>query len=80
MQDKIKILKDVADEVDGKFCDDYSGRWMFGKTCVGIICDNAYSCIEAAAAQGIRGARTDNMGRSYIVYWPSIKSDNDTVI
>lgn len=73
LEAKIEAVHDVADEIGGKVRTDYSGRGMYGKTCYGITCDNEDECIEAAGAKGLRGARTDNMGRGTIVYWPSIK-------
>lgn len=68
-----EILKEIANEVDGTIYEEYSGRGMYGKTCIGIVCNNAIDCIESAAAKGITGAKTDNMGKSMIVYWPHIK-------
>jgi len=47
---------------------------MFGETCASINCDDANEVIAAAGAAGIRGARTDSMGRGSVVYWPSIKT------
>jgi hypothetical protein len=69
-----EIIADVAEEVDGTVRYDYSGRGMYGKSCVGIVCGNKTECIEAAARKGLKGARTDAMGRHAIVYWPKIKS------
>lgn len=66
------ILKEIATVVGGTISDNYSGRGMFGKKCCGIICDNMNECIEEASSRGIKGARTDNMGKGYIVYWPEI--------
>lgn len=70
---KIEIIKEVANVVSGDFEDNYSGRGMYGAECVGITCDDPDYCIEEAASRGIRNAKTDNMGRQYIVYWPSIR-------
>lgn len=63
----------IADEVGGVISENYSGRGMFGETCVGIICPNAIECIEFAANVGLTGARSDNMGKELIVYWPNLK-------
>lgn len=46
---------------------------MYGERCYGIVCDDPIPCIEEAAEQGIRGARYDNMGLQYIVYWPHLR-------
>ena len=73
--DKIQDrLKELAEEIGGSFVTGYSGRGMFGKNCIGIICDYPLSCVEAAGAIGITGARTDSMGLGAIVYWPHIQA------
>ncbi len=77
LEAKIDAVHDVADEIGGKVYESYSGRGMYGKTCYGIVCENEVECIEAAGAKGLRGARTDNMGRRAIVYWPSIKGKEE---
>jgi hypothetical protein len=72
---KKQILEEIADEIGGRLREGYSGRGMFGKECLGIVCDDAIGCIEAAGAKGITGAKTDNMGKSMIVYWPNLSED-----
>lgn len=67
-----EILSEIAEELGGRVRETYSGRGMFGRTCLGIVCSNATTCIEMAARKGIRGASTDNMGLDYIVYWRSL--------
>lgn len=67
-------IKEIANEVGGTVRTDYSGRGMFGKTCMGVICEDPNECLEAAGSLGVRGGRIDNMGKQYIVYWPTIKS------
>lgn len=72
-EQKLEILQDIADSLGGRYRDDYSGRCMYGKTCPGITVDgDENEVIEEAGARGIRGARTDSMGRGVIVYWPGI--------
>jgi len=65
----------IAREIGGKVREDYSGRGMYGKTCLGIVCDDDTECIELAAQYGFRRAQTDSMGKQMIVYWPHIKAD-----
>jgi hypothetical protein len=53
---------------------DYSGRGMFGKTCLGVVgsmqdLDTLLSEIKGSA----QGLRKDNMGMDYIYYWPGIE-------
>lgn len=64
----------------------YSGRGMFGKTCLGVTVDNvAQFCLELGHAIGQhneqndddlielpRQISTDSMGRSAIVYFPYV--------
>ncbi len=66
-----EILQEVANEIGGEVREGYSGRGMYGKECYGIVCENSIECIEAAFAMGLRGAKTDNMGLRYIVYYPN---------
>ena len=70
-----QILDEVAAEVDGRVRETYSGRGMYGRECFGIVCTDTSTCIEAAAVHGITGAKTDNMGLQYIVYWPQHKTE-----
>jgi hypothetical protein len=68
-------LEEVVAEVAGSrlYEGGYSGRFMFGKKCYGIVCSNATEVIEAAASRGLKGARFDNLGHDFIVYWPSME-------
>ena len=49
---------------------EYSGRGMYGRTCIGVRTDYPEDLIAEA---GVKGARTDSMGKSEIVYWPSVE-------
>jgi hypothetical protein len=69
---KIETLQRVAENNGWRFRQHYSGRGMYGASCVGIAGDNATDIIEAAAAAGITGARHDSLGLGVIVYWPRI--------
>ncbi len=72
-EDMIEALKETADEIGGDVREGYSGRGMDDKECWGIVCEDATECIEVAAAKGLKGARTDNMGRRVIVYYPKLE-------
>lgn len=74
LQEQVKLLKEVAEIVDGKYVDDYSGRGMFGRKCAGIICKDAVECVAVAGGRGFHKAHIDNMGLDYIVYWPHVKN------
>jgi hypothetical protein len=67
----------IADDAGGELYRSYSGRGMFGDTCIGITGD-ATNIIEQAGAHGIKGARTDSMGKEDIVYWPNYPDDQST--
>lgn len=71
-QRQIELIKELAEEEDGfRLYEDYSGRGMYGARCYGVSCDDPTECIELAAAKGLRGAKWDNLGKGYIVYWPN---------
>lgn len=73
-------LQDLAARVDGEVSWNYSGRSMFGRTCVGIVHDindiafgvQLAQVFEDEAEELANDARTDSMGRSSITYFPSI--------
>lgn len=63
----------------------YSGRGMYGKTCVGLEVNTAGEAMEIAAwavlnadgdsrdvARMLGRAREDSMGRGVILYWPTV--------
>ena len=62
----------------------YSGRGTFGKTCIGICCDNPNQMLidlteylaEGCDVDGVRGRLgiicIDDMGLGSIVYFPSL--------
>jgi len=76
----LKILEDVAQEVNGKVYRDYSGRGMFGRQCPGIVCNDATEVIELCALKGLRKSSQDSMGLQVIVYFPSIIKDKEIKI
>jgi len=51
----------------------YSGRCMFGDTCLGIVGPSISDIKAKASRRGFKNHRTDNMGLDYIVYWPDMK-------
>jgi len=71
-KEKIEIIREVADEIGGEVRDDYSGRGMYGANCYGIDCDDDQYAIGEAAERGLKGASVDQLGKGYIVYWPSV--------
>ena len=76
MKTKIEIIETVAAKVAGLVRRNYSGRGMYGKTCVGIVCESPVTAVKSAQSRGLSGALTDNMGRDYIVYWPAVTAES----
>lgn len=73
-QPNAQTIETVAENNDWDFRPAYSGRGMYGNTCVGVVGENAVEIIETVASEtGARGAKTDNMGLDMIVYWPHIQ-------
>lgn len=66
----------------------YSGRGMMGRTCLGIVVDDATEVFELFYNLGTRDlrmpfgpVRTDSMGISTIYYWPLeeyVESEEDS--
>ncbi len=80
-----ELLEEISQEVDGSFRTDYSGRGMYGKSCVGIV---AHSLLALGAAisrlvedeelreELVSNSLTDSMGYDTIVYWPRVTSSD----
>jgi hypothetical protein len=82
----VKILKQVAEELDGRFTNTYSGRCMYGKKCCGITTDEPLQTVmQIGYLIGTNNLgdcdqfspRMDSMGRSTIVYFPDIQDDGE---
>lgn len=69
---QIAKIKAAALAYEGRYHNDYSGRCMFGKCCVSIYC-NSWDVQDIIAEAGVKGARTDSMGKGAVVYWPDIQ-------
>lgn len=75
--DEAKIVS-VAKKTGGSVYADYSGRGMYGRECMGIVHADANEVIAEAGAAGLKGAKTDSMGRKMIIYWPHVKAAEHT--
>lgn len=78
LQEQIEAIKETAAVTGGKVDTEYSGRSMYGKTCYAVSGSDDDVIVEEAASRGLRGARRDQLGRGYIVYWPSISQPNQS--
>ena len=89
-QELIEIYQDVADAVGGDVRTDYSGRGMYGKTCLALVSDCSGVDIgiefyrrctefpedEQGWAVDFAPVLTDNMGREYIFYCPKANEES----
>lgn len=81
-------LEAIAAEVEARPRSNYSGRGMYGKSCVGFVLDNesellALGAIIAEMVEDpklrnslLRGSRIDSLGLGIIVYYPTITCDD----
>ena len=83
MSVKERIIK-FAEEYGYSFRSNYSGRFMFGRMCIGVsgkgdlkmdlfefLVNDGLSV--SRARQIVNSAKTDNMGLGMIIYFPTIK-------
>jgi hypothetical protein len=65
----------------------YSGRGMYGRSCVGVVIPRGESLIRIGVVLGAAlgddaldlEERTDSMGLDTIVYWPSLRWPDGSV-
>lgn len=73
---QVQIIREIATKLGGDFREEYSGRNMFGRSCVAIDLDNRADAQEAIAAARRKGvlcvAHQDAMASGAIVYWPTV--------
>jgi hypothetical protein len=82
------LLEELADELQGEARGAYSGRAMYGQSCVGIVLDSERELIALGVAISqivededlktilTNGARIDTMGMGIIVYWSSLSCED----
>ena len=75
----IDKLRQVARNNGWEFVNDYSGRYMFGRKCVGIVGPSSGEIMKAVVLDSVTVAFTgwleDTMAFEVIVYWPSITAE-----
>jgi hypothetical protein len=60
-----------AEELRLRIYSNYSGRGMFGKTCIGVVGSmEELDCLLGEVKGSGKGLCKDNMGLDYIYYWP----------
>lgn len=80
-------FNNLAWDISGEVYEDYSGRGMFGKSCMGITVENVEKAIfllgkwaaenETGFTSELERFQTDSMGRSSIIYFPKIQKQID---
>lgn len=82
----IGAMKEFCEQSDGyyRFYSGYSGRFMYGRRCAGIVTDaseaeTVIDLLDYFDEVGVKGAKTvikkpasDNMALSMIYYWPEL--------
>nr|DAH47973.1 MAG TPA: hypothetical protein [Caudoviricetes sp.] len=83
-----RALQNCDDAIDSIRAD-YSGRYMYGRTCFGIVTTDPYRVIGSMSMDlGMNGYEdlaidlysnvcTDNMGMSTIIYFPDVEWNHE---
>jgi len=84
---QVDLIEQAVVDLNGMWRDDYSGRAMYGATCVGFdVADQreAAKVLVEVADQDVELARelaerwtTDAMGKGIMVYFPGVTVEND---
>lgn len=77
-------LRGIADAVGGRPYADYSGRGMYGRTCVGIVLgydaipDLSEAIADAYADEILdrEGRSEDSLGLNAIIYWTGVTCED----
>ena len=85
MENMCSLIEDFCNQQDGcTFYPSYSGRWMYGRTCVGIViddrvyenivslCDFLHDAGILCVSDALGSIQSDNMGLSWIIYMPKL--------
>ena len=86
-EETLDTLVDAATSTEADVRTDYSGDFMFGKTCFGIVGDmqdygaflvNVAEEDSELARELANSVRTDGMGMSTIFYWEHLEIEEDS--
>lgn len=72
MTQEQQSIIDLADAIGGEVYESYSGRGMFGRTCMGISFGDASTVLYEAKSAGLPKPKLDSLGIDWITYWPSV--------
>jgi hypothetical protein len=75
-------IKQQAQNHNLRFTPDYSGRFMYGSVCIGVVGDNNdfldfWADLDSQVRREIGHPSTDSMGLSTIWYWPQVEGYQD---
>ena len=72
LEQKIKALKEVAEEVGGKYKSNYTGSNCHKNPCLALYVNQILPAVEACCRRGIYGAQSDFSGKSCVIFWPHL--------
>lgn len=83
--DQFNEFSNLAWDIGGEIYENYSGRGMYGKACMGITVDNLYKALfnlgreseNYSFSNELERLEVDNMGRNCIIYFPKIQKAVD---
>ena len=82
---QLNDFENLAWDIDGEVYENYSGRGMYGKTCLGITVENLEKALFKLGRESADGSfskelerfETDSLGRSFIIYFPRLQKEVD---
>lgn len=84
-----KIIEEFCEEYGYSYRNDYSGRCMYGRCCVGIVCQDVLETLvqlcqyivdtsDDVDLQEVLGSpRQDSMGLDSIIYFPAVSEKDE---
>lgn len=87
MADIKKVIADFCDERGLELVKRYSGRYMYGKTCYGIVCDSIKTILNLSdyirdngfdsVVDVLGNVEIDNMGYQKIIYFRKVTLEGE---
>lgn len=84
-QSQLDDFENLAWDIGGEVYENYSGRGMFGKTCLAITVDELENALFRLGRESgdydfsneLERFKTDSLGRSFIIYFPKLQKEVD---
>lgn len=82
-----ETVEEWAEDREYRLYPRYSGRGMLDRTCLGVVVPSVQDiadlyfyigwayCEEPQSEPMRKDLRIDNLGRDYVLYWPSVKGE-----